>query len=77
MLLERLMLPLPGGRLYWLILVGLTGTKKKKRVNSGISEKKKTERLTEVGVVVFSCICAGGARRREWGLATCVLKAPC
>lgn len=23
------MLPLPGGRLYWLMLVGLTGTKKR------------------------------------------------
>lgn len=77
------MLPLPGGRL---MLVGLTG--KKKKVDSSVSDqsryklkkkpkKKKPKSLTEVGVVVFSCICAGGSRRRQWGLATCVLKAPC
>lgn len=83
MLLERLMLPLLGGRLYWLMLVGLTGTNKD--VDADVSnnsrrircELKKEQRLTEVGVVVFSCVGAGGSRRRQWGLATCVLKAPC
>lgn len=48
-------------------------------ISQDTSKKKKPNktRLTEVGVVVFSCICAGGSRRRQWGLAACVLKAPC
>lgn len=34
-------------------------------------------RLTQIGVVVFSCSCAGSSGRRHWRLAACVLKPPC
>lgn len=36
-----------------------------------------SKRLTKVGVVVFSSGSAGSSRRRQWGLAACVLKPPC